>query len=87
MSRILIVITAALSMTACGQWKGDGSDEAIPDVLGMITGVRKSEGVPSETLHTDHADDDIRMNHPSQEEIEAGEKSGHPVKVPFEFGH
>ena len=51
MRRLWLAVGAvSLTLTACGQWKGDGTDEAIPDALGQATGVNKAFGVPSQTL-------------------------------------
>jgi hypothetical protein len=82
-----MLFAVAVTTTACGQWKSGGHEEAIPDLIGQATGVNRSLGVPSETLHTDRADEDIRLNRPSDEEIEATAKSEHPRTVQFEFAH
>jgi len=75
MRRVMVVIAATFTLSACGEWRGDGHDEAIPDVLGAATGVKPSFGVLSQTL-TDHADEDIVKNAKAEAEEPAAGSEG-----------
>jgi hypothetical protein len=79
----LVLCSLAVALGGCGQWKGDGTDEAIPDVIGLTTGLNRAFGVQPAILFRDQADEDIRLNRPSDEEKE----SGHARELPFTIGH
>ncbi len=86
--RRLILAVAAVSILGCGQWKGDGTDEAIPDVAGRTTGVKERFGVLSQTF-PDHADQDIRNNRPGDESPfkSEGEAAPHTTHAPKQGEH
>jgi hypothetical protein len=89
--RRLILAVAAVSILGCGQWKGDGTDEALPDFAGRATGVPERFGVLSQTF-ADHADDDIRNNRPGDEspfKAEGGETPApqHTIRAPHKGEH
>ena len=64
LNRLLLAAgVMSLTLTACGQWKGDGNDEAIPDALGQTTGVNRAFGVPSQT-YPDNAAYDMLHDRP-----------------------
>jgi hypothetical protein len=74
MRRVVTIALSSLCLTACGQWVGDGTDEVIPDAVGLATNraVKPSFGVPSQSIN-DHADENILHNRKSLEEQEAAE--------------
>lgn len=67
--RWIAIAGLALSMTACGNWKGDGNDELLPDEL-VKAGVKPWFGDPVQVL-TERADDNVRENRKADEPEEA----------------
>lgn len=84
MRQVVIILASTFALSACFSWKGDGTDEVLPDAIGLASkgDVKPAFGVPSQSIN-DHADVDIRENH----KAEGGHEEHHAAMPHSAEGH
>ena len=85
MRRLILLLATTASLSSCFEWKGNGTDEVLPDVVGMASDhkIPPAFGVPSQSLG-ERADVNIKENR--GERAEPGEHEAHPGEPPHAGG-